>query len=248
MNPQIVFNCKENNLTLDDIYLSFTDKSNLVLTKELEDSIEDSWREDLEIAKVQNRDLWDGTTFRINKLKISEKKVDIEISTMSFKQITGLRKIMRVGDIAEASIPKHISCGGIIKTTDDFYIIGVRSGKTMSTSTIDLIGGGASKDEFKLENSKDLLNIAIEEMEQETGIDKTKIEASRLLGLILSPTATYIFIFQVDLSISRDDADRIFKENHDNEMSNLLFLKKEDLTAKLDEAGGYRVLLNALMV
>jgi len=234
-------------LKSQDVQVTFNLNSSRKVDPSIEQEALDNWYKNLQTYKENNQKIWDGTTYRLNTLKIYENSLDLELSTVKFSTINGYRDIFKKYDLNTEYYIDHISVGALIKTSDNKYLFGERSGKTAARSPIDLIGGGASKDELEITSGEDFETLLLKEIEEETNLDLNHIKKSEIIGIVRSQSTNVIIIFEVILNISSQNVLRLFKQRGDDEMKSLVFVEQANLKESLGLMGGYRVLLYDLI-
>ncbi len=213
-------------------------KTSLTLDNELEASISRNWQSFLDEAHKKGARPWDGTYYRLESIENEE----LFFSTIKYSQIRGLTHNVDLSKIPTESQPFHVSTASLIKTSDNFFIFGVRNKNSMSSRKIDLIGGGLQPDELEVNNCSDIFENQLKEMREEVGLAIDDVELIEGLGITLSSKYNVVFIFYTTLNKTKSDVEQIFEKNTDDEMQGLEFIEEKDLVEYLKDKGSYRPL------
>jgi hypothetical protein len=228
ISSKILFTPQEN-FNLKDLKINI-ENSNLRIKEEIRVKIEEIWQE-LKSSSAQNgKLLYNGLSWRLNSIK----GLSLNIAAISFKERRSLELMIDQLDYNDTNqIGMGLAIGSLIKTADNYYIFGQRSGKTQAISKVDIIGGIFENMDIK--DSSDLTNTLFEEMEQEACIKTEDIEDCQLLGIIGGNRGNVIIVFHSVLNKSRDEIEQTFDKNNDKEeMSGMIFVPKSQLNAYLE--------------
>jgi len=137
----------------------------------------------------------------------------------------------------------------LIHTSDDKYIFG-KTGESYTNLDLDLIGGGVIKSEgiVKSGSGSDFFNVLYKEFKEEINLDSADIAFSSLRGILLSPWYGIGCIFYTRLSISSSKISENFQQCNDGEIQALIIVESEKVEAFLKTLGGYKPLINTLLI
>jgi len=199
------------------------------------------WQERLIEAEKNNQRAWDSVTYRLNSFNFKKGKFLLNCGLMNFSLRNTLKSMPELDSYSEDYLPKGLAIGGFIETTDNYFIFGIRSGKTLGgKGDVDFIGGILSKDEKVVENGEDLKTVLFSEIVEEIGIGRENILTSFILGLISSESGNVIILAYSTTNLSKQQVLESFKDMGDEEMANLIFVKKDKLEDFLKSLSNYR--------
>jgi len=189
------------------------------------------WEQKLAKAEKENRKLWNGTIYTIEKLlQIDEENLKIVLSFCEFKDIVfriskGIPYMQSAFGIDH--IPKFITVDCIPISSDGKFVFGLRGNKTnVADGSIGLLGGTVNKDEMEISTFNDFTTFMIREIQEETHI---KVEKERLNLFSLNQfRGKYEFLYTLDLEIESSKINTILK---DDEFSEMLCLSREEVFA-----------------
>jgi 8-oxo-dGTP pyrophosphatase MutT (NUDIX family) len=119
-------------------------------------------------------------------------------------------------------------------------------GRRSRNGTIDLIGGGVQSDESAVESGSDIEANLRKEIFEELGIRSAQIQDVRGIGVLLSTTSNVLVIAAVDLDLSIKEVAAQFANRTDDDMSDLVGVNEDDLSAFLRNMPDYRTLISEL--
>ncbi len=156
--------------------------------------------------------------------------LDFKLSTIKYSTLRGLSTLAKDNPYIYDSCPTfHCSTVALIKTADNFYVFGSRNANTIHTQPMDFIGGGLQFDELEVNNGEDIEKNVVKELYEEINVCQSDILHIEGIGIILSTSTNISFIFKVDLRLNKDSLKDKFLERKDDEMSELIFIKEENL-------------------
>lgn len=242
MEPTIL---TSNKYSHEEIIVNYNEISKRKIDTELEEKVDKFWLEFYKQAIKENKIIFDGESYRLDGFEENSGKLVIEMSKIKFSKRLPLSRVDGVWNYSNDYQQNGLAIGGFIKTKDNKYIFGVKSGDTISKQTVDFIGG-MLEDEHIPQNGQDLFNVNIREIEEEAGIDKSFINTINLIGLIRSKSTTIVLLTFIELNLSENEVKKIFSVRHDSEMSDLIFKKYDELENFCNELGSYKPLSFAL--
>ena len=240
MNPKIL----SDEIFKEDTYTILHTKSSLKLKDFDKNLIEANWQKFLKKAESKGSKQWDGTFYRMENIQdiISGSKVLI-FSTIKFSQLRGIKDDPTLSAKFKAN---NISTTSLIRTTDGYFIFGVRNNNSMSKSKVDFIGGGLQESELPVNNFSDVFKNEFKEIYEEIGLTEKDITSIKGIGIVQSGKSNVLFAFFTQLNKSKSEVQEIFSESNDDEMSELEFIQEKQLKEYLNDLGDYRPLLGEL--
>lgn len=230
-----------------NIRVNFENKSNRKVDSEIESRIDSIWDRVHNEAREQGKLTFNGKIYRLNNYHVSNSQLEITFSQIEYKTRIGIIEQMdKVLSLGEDYLHKNVAIGGLIKTADNKYVFGIKSGKTMNQSKEDIIGGMVEPD-FKITSGEMLIEENFREIKEELNVDKELVQDLHVIGLVLSSNGGIIIITSCSLTIDSDVVKKKFDEDSDEEHSDLRFVEAEVLNNYLDELGGYRPLIKDLI-
>lgn len=224
----------------EDIKIKFNRKSKRKIDPEIEETCKELWKEFYKKSKEEGKVIYDGTSYRLDRLNKKGKSLEIEISRMKFSTKKPLNiQIDKLEKYGFEYFPNTIAIGGPLHTKDNKFIFGEKSGNTVSLTNIDIIGGIAET-ETNLSKGKDLYKVVEKEMFEETNVSMKHLDSFQFLGIILSPWANIIFVIIPILKIKSQEVLKLFKDRRDPELSKLIVVDKENIIEYLENLGGYK--------
>lgn len=224
----------------ENVKIKLNIKSKRKIDPEIEESCEKIWKDFYKKSKEEGKVIYDGTSYRLDKLYQEGKSLEVEISKIKFSISKPLNiQIDKLKEFGFEYFPNTIAIGGPLHTKDDKFIFGKKSGNTVSLTHIDFIGGVAETD-TKLENGKDLQKVVEKEMYEEVNVHSNQVDSYQFLGVISSPWAKIIFVIIPVQKITSKEVLNIFKDRTDPELSRLIVVDKENIIDYLENLDGYK--------
>ncbi len=243
MKPQIVSRFQGR---LEDIIVQNAQTQTLVVSPETHVMLDRIWEELQKKAEEEGRNLWDGQSLRLDHFEEKDGKLYLDLSHIWFKDRYGLEVAMRIDECpTPPERSQGIAVGAVVKTSDDWYVFGLQSQKTMSSSKHAFLGGLA--EDLELNSGQGLYQEMLREVREESGILEEDIESSSLMGILQNQVSGYIVPFEVTLKITREEVYQRFQHDSDTEHADLVFVSPEDLPDFLEEMGSWKPLILDLM-
>lgn len=209
--------------------------------------VRDAWQERVRDATRRGQTIWDGRFYRVTNVSDMNCGATFPrlcLGTIFYRYIATFRAF-REHHAKEGLEPfHHLSTAGLIRTRDGQFLFGRRS----RDGTIDLIGGGAQIDELAITCGSDIEANLRKEIFEELGMRSAQIREVRGMGVLVSTTSNVLVIAAVDLALSTDEVAAQFADRSDDEMSELVTVKENDLSAFLRGLTDYRTLIPELML
>lgn len=229
-----------------DINVKIADSSNRKINFEIENKIDDNWKEYEKTKKKNGGMIWDATTYRLEDLKKDGDKIELFLGEINFSKRIGARGCLKeLAVLGKDYYPAGIYLAAIIKTNDGHYVIGELSGKTTVEGEVSLIGGLLSKDEMLIKSSVDISEMLQKELEEEIYIESNEIKDIYLKAIIQTERLAFGLIFYVNLNISAENIKYKFVPN--DEIAGIKFCSKKEIVNILKSMGGARELIAGLI-
>ncbi|MFZ2154106.1 MAG: hypothetical protein WAV16_02635 [Candidatus Moraniibacteriota bacterium] len=230
----------------EDISLEFADFSNRKIDFETENKIDEYWKKYAKVKKESGGMIWDAVTYRLEGLSQCDNKIDISLGEINFSKRIGAREYLNeLSVLGRDYYPAGIYLASIIKTNDEYYVMGELSGKTVVESDISLIGGVLSRDEMIIKNSVDIFEMLQRELDEEIYIKNSEISDIYLRAITQTERLNFGFIFCVNLNIDAKDIQDRFVPN--DEIAGVRFCSKKEIKNILRSMGGARALVGELI-
>lgn len=221
-----------------NVNVSYNPVSNRKKDPELEKKVEAMWIKMQNEAKKNGKLIYNGGSYRLNGYEIKNGKLMIEVSKFKYSTRRPIRefedKLERLGPDYYS---KGLATGGYIKTADDWYVFGIRSGKTMENNSEDFIGGVLDAIDLSKMHIFDHNNSEIKE---ELNISMSSIKDVSLLGLVSTGTCNIIMVLFSNLTLTKKDVRDCFTKEGNIEMRDLRFVRAHELEKYMYSLGGYK--------
>jgi 8-oxo-dGTP pyrophosphatase MutT (NUDIX family) len=204
-----------------------------------------AWVKRLDEARAQGNAIWDGTYYRVKnvpELCRGSSSLELRLGIIPYRYIATFRLLHEAHSQEGLDPLYHLSTTALIRTRDRFFLFGKRA----RDGAIDLIGGGAQKDELTVEFGSDLEQNVLKEIREEVGIGTKQIERVRGLGALLSTTSNVLIVAMADIRLSRNEAELQFICREEDEMEAPVFVSENDLRDFLRGMTDYRALIPSL--
>lgn len=221
--------------------------SSLILSQELQHQVDSNWKNFVTESNKKGSKLWDGIYYRLENIDAVKNDSQIlSFSTIPYSVIRGLTFRRDLSKLKKQFRPNHIATAALIHTSDNYFVFGERNKKTLSNYSIDLIGGGLQPDELEIKICSDIFDNQLKEINEELGVENQHVISLNGIGIVLSSRYNVIFIFYAELNLTKNQIEKFFKENNDEEMEGIVFVKEEKLEEFLSDKGSYRPLVSKL--
>ncbi len=155
--------------------------------------------------------------------KADEKVLSLELSTTSYKEAKGIPVPYVLEHYQQEYFPQALACSVFLMTKDEKVILGRSRNRDL------LIGGSYSPEECVLTNGADIFQMAYLEVLQETGIATADILSMNLVGAVQMNTLNISLIFEGTVFLTEDEVLKRFKEKHDPELDDLMFVPVSEM-------------------
>lgn len=222
-------------LELSQVKLVIESKSNRKIKPEFEEEADKKWEAILKDAKETGKLAYDNPHIqRLNDLEIKEDTLVLHFAEEKFSKLRGLREISEIHALDDAYWPKGLYICSLTCTSDNKYIFGKVSGKTLSNKKYDYIGGVL--DEEVVDKDNYLRKMILQEFEQEVNINESNIEGIKFVGLIISGSTTIGVVVYTKLNINSEEVLKLHKEKNDEEMESIEVIEEDGLEEFLKES------------
>lgn len=227
------------NLKAEDISVEILNESTRKTSPDIEAKIPKLWDEIFSTAKANGQLIFDGESFRLESFTFEENKLALKVSKFKYSLRSPLVSLANelIG-LGMEYTANGLAIGGFIRTTDNKYIFGMKSGKTISQSKQDVIGGILESE--VLDSGEDIFNHNKDEINEEAGIKAEDIESMSLIGIIYAVSTNIILTTFTQLKIDSKQAEERFNAGTDNEMSSLVYVDEKDLDQYVKDVGSYK--------
>lgn len=208
--------------------------------------VRDAWQERIREAASEAHPIWDGQFYRVTNIgdvRGGSPPPRLCLGTIFYRYIATFRALHEHHAREGLEPLYHLSTAGLIRTNDGQFVFGKRS----RNGAIDLIGGGVQSDELAITCGADIEVNLRKEILEELGVRSEQIESVKGKGILLSTTSNVLIIAAVDLALSLNEVAAQFADRSDDEMSDLVAVDEDDLSAFLSNMTDYRALIPALM-
>lgn len=244
IQPRILI---KGNFTSKNIEITTNLTSNRAISDDVEKQIETVWEQTVVDAKKNNQLIFDGESFRLDFYSVDADILKLELSKFKYKVRSSLNKLKdELEELGEKYYCNGLAIGGLIKTKENKFIFGKRSGNTITNNLEDFIGGILEPDVIK--DAEDLFRCNKQEILEEIGLNENHIISQKLIALVLSPSTNIIMLTYTRLNIDSGDVKNIFEQSNDKfEMAELVFIDEDKLIDHLHKLGSYKVAVAELL-
>jgi hypothetical protein len=240
INPKVLL---KQRCRAKDIEIVLNSPSKRILNPLIEEKIPEIWKKMVKEAEGKQITIWDGTYYRLENIKeVIAGLKRLELGTIKYSALQAYKIMSKQIELTADEYTNFISTIGITKTTDNYYVFGLR-GKTVHSDNIDFIGGGLQEDEIVVTYGLDIERSQYKEMKEEANILIKDISKCEMVGILRSTSMNVLFVFEIDLNISKNKVMEKFKQRSDNEMQELIFVERNNLENYLKALPGYRPLV-----
>jgi 8-oxo-dGTP pyrophosphatase MutT (NUDIX family) len=208
--------------------------------------VQEVWTARVAAVASRGHRLWDGRFYRVSNVPDIESGLTqpgLRLGTIRYRYVATYGAL-HTHHAAEGLAPlHHLTTACLVRTCDGYFLFGKRS----LGGAIDLIGGGVQPEELPVTRGADLEANLRKEILEEMGVANAHIRSLHGVGVLLSSTSNVLIIGAVDLVLSRDEVAGYFAQRSDDEMSELVAVREEDLNSYLGSMTDYRKLIPGLL-
>lgn len=193
-------------------------------TEKLEKKICETWNKKI----CENKNLFNGKMFNIKEVNYYDEIVEIKLNISDYAHYLYTEENRN-----EIDICRSIASIALLKTIDDYYVIGEMSKYTNYSGLYQCPAG--SVDIEDCDNSKknviDPLKTILREVKEEVGIDVKK-EKSECKYFIVRENSSFLgLIYEIKTNLTREKIENLFLQNDNKEFKRIIFIKnnKKDI-------------------
>ena len=197
--------------------------------------------------------IWDGDPYRVEQPELLQhvqpgEPIKLTIAPIKYRWLHAFAQLREEMLADPRSHNNHFSVGGPILTSDGWYVLGERSGKTTSSHPHDFIGGGINEDEVVAKSGDDVKQVHFDELLEEANIRAENVAATHGLGIVQAQSTAILVFFLTKLNITREQLAAQFVHRSDPEMSGLVFIVHDEFVPYLTKLGEYHALVGELLM
>jgi len=222
-------------LAPEDIEISFS-QAQRKSSKEIEDIIEQEWNNLVAECKKRNIKIWNGRIKCLNSFEFDNQKLKLNLGETTFKELIGTHAHSNnvCEKFGKEYSAKGMHVGGLVITKDNYFVFGKRRWRKTSDAGGKIsVFGGLLDEDWPIQESKDLFKAFEGELKQELGIKQKHIQNTKFLAFIRTIKGKYAFYFLTNLSISKSQTEKAFRNNADDEHEKILFCQNNAKNIKL---------------
>jgi len=242
--PQILVSKK---YTYEDIEVLVTKSTNREIVPSIQSEIQKAWQTKIHELEALNLPIWDGTTYRVEDMSISDKKIYLSLSpSIKYRELFTESSFQNFYKEKPERYLKHLSIAAIIETSDGRFVLGETS--YPHRAQYDTIGGGVQENELPIHTSADLQLTLHKEIEEEIGILPKHFIDEYICGILIGSKSNIIIIARVKLNIHSIELGTLFMSRTDkDELKGVISLTKEDYISFCSSGATYRPFLSQLL-
>lgn len=159
-------------------------------------SVESAWRSNARydelvrgeweaIVRESVDNVWDGTYYRVQNPRafVQDDAISpICLGTIPYRYIATFPRLSEEHTRSALEPLNHLSTIALLRTTDNEYVFGIRS----RTGVLELIGGGAQRDELEINSGADTEKNLYKEAFEEGGLKETDFDDLAGAGVVIS--------------------------------------------------------------
>lgn len=219
-------------IEIDDIVIRHQ-PSTKARSAELARDIDRIWDEEVAEMTAKGRKIWNAELYRLESFALNGQRLWLDLSTIEVKEIHATHRLPGESELGEKHRPNNIFIASLIETRDGKFIFGRTNANTLNAGRVDLIGGALSKTERPVATSNDLYGSALAEIEEELNLSADRVAHGCLCAILRTPRAYVGLIFLIRLNIDAQEADRLFRARDNDEITEILVLKRAEVQAFL---------------
>lgn len=224
----------------EDILVKQVKTSNRKINAEVEKNIQAIWEETIKESKRKGWNIYNGESYRLEEISKDKSNVELKVSRLKFKTRNSLtRQSASLHKLGEDYFCKGLAIGWFLRTSDNKYIFGQRSGNSLTETRTDFIGG--ILEDVDLKSGKDIIHKGLQEVKEESGISEQNLKGINIATFVISPSTNIIILASALVNLDSTECKSIFeKDRLENEMRKLVFVDEENLGQFLLDLGGYK--------
>lgn len=216
------------NFSRDDVVCEFSSVTGRKIDPEIEEKAIQIWQQKLEKAEAEGKKMWDQPVYRLDSFKISIGKCTLVLSSIPFSIRSSVQEFTQIlADKGDEYLPMALYSSIFIETSDHKFIFGEKSDIYQSNRKFSYIGGVFNPPDKPL--NADPFSAALNEVEEEIGIDRADIKDITLMGILKTVSGNAAMIFYCRLNLSAKEILSKFQNRKEMEMKTLFFAEKKDV-------------------
>jgi len=224
----------KSSISFDKVFIRVNSCRVLSYSDEIVELIDNVWEAALKQAKNENRRIWNGESLRLDDWEYNDDALILDVSPVNFKDRFCREKLHDEMVLQGRNfIGAGLAIGTLLQTCDGYYIFGILGDSTMNFSKISLIGGIV--DDCNMTEGRALEQELIREIQEETGIVRSLISESNIIGLIKGNKGSRVILCHTLLDIDKLQCQHLFEEGSDHEMDRLIYIEKAKLKSFLEQ-------------
>jgi hypothetical protein len=220
IEPRILI---EGSFAEEQVVASAVSDSTRAIDSVIEQKVEQIWEEMLAVARAQGRQVWNGITYRLNRIEEHEQgKLAVEFGPIDFKFREALINVPGYYDLPEEYFRMGAYTSAFLKTCDGYFVFVRLSGRSLTYASENFVGGIIDEQDGAYQHNI-LFQSLYHEIEEETSIPRARIASCTLRLVALMPTTNVSFSFFVETRDTKDAVLARFREaNHDPDIADLV--------------------------
>lgn len=245
--PHIVL---KQHITAAEVSITHVQKSTRTIDPALEKKIDATWSDILLEAQAHNKQIWDSQIYRIEDIAITadqtEKKLRIVFTTIPYSKRYPMNRLEKEVETLGFDYAAHSAYASIfVHTVDGYFIFIKKSSKYFTEKNIDFVGGAYSADEQKIVDGNDLFLATHKEIVEEIGVPAQHIAHSHICTIYATKRGNFCFLFDVQLSLTREEVEQHFARDNDGEAESVVCVKGRaglnDFRREVSEETKYKI-------
>lgn len=201
--------------------------SSRIISNEIEDLAQKSWKESLFEAKKKGQKIWDSLIYRFEDSQVKNETLRLSVSTIKYSTRVGMNRLTaRIKSLGVSYAPQGMFSSCLVKTKEGKYIFIKKSNKYWTNKKVSWVGGIFSQDEVPLAHGEDLFKAVKNEVCEEIGIPYKYLDDTRLHFGFLTRNWNVCLLFKINLSLTADEIEDYYDKYSDDEASGILFVDK----------------------
>lgn len=185
---------------------------------EKKERLDQIWNEIETKTKAAGREVWDNLYYRLeNRKELSEGAKTLHLSTIPYSTVRSLIEIAKAEAPQEKDFPLQVNTGGLIRTSDGYYVFGLK-GLADGKKSMEMVGGGLQPKELEVRVGADLGRNMTKEMSEEVNIGEEYLADQKILGFIFAENKGIIIAFKNQLNIPIEKVQQLFPLRKDKEL------------------------------
>lgn len=207
-----------------DLNISYTGNK-ITLPQEIQETVDKHWED----ISAGNKHFFNGEIFTIESFEEANHELNIKISKTDFAHYIATRRKI----ITDNKYQCHVAYGTIVvKTSDDYFIMGETSADTAHPNRLQFIGGAIDNNDIAEDGRTiDITKNAVREMKEELGLEINGAELNPLFLKFGGNNRNSIgVIFLINSELDSSEIKSLFNANNQRQAANGELVEMNDLT------------------